>query len=322
MIKVELHCHLDGSLNIDSVQEMLKEQSLVFEREELKKKLEVRPDCTSLTEYLEKFDLPLLCLQTKEGLRRAAYELVRDVAMEDVKYIEVRFAPMLSTAKGLNCREVIESVVEGLDEAGREYGVFAFAIVCAMRHHSLEQNIEMLQNACEFLGNGVCALDLAGDESAFPTKMFRELFVQAKRWQMPFTIHSGECGSVENVREAIELGAKRMGHGIALEKSTELQRLCRKNRIGIEMCPTSNIQTKAVNDLAYYPLELFVKENIPVSINTDNRTVSGTTMTKEIQFVRERLHQPEEIILQCTKNAIETAFASDEVKHQLYQMIK
>lgn len=322
MIKVELHCHLDGSLNIDSVQEMLREQNLIFERDELKKKLEVRPDCTSLTEYLEKFDLPLLCLQTKEGLRRAAYELVRDVAVEQVKYIEVRFAPMLSTAQGLTCREVLESVVNGLEEAGREFGVFAFAIVCAMRHHLPEKNMEMLRVAREFLGNGVCALDLAGDESAFPTKQFRELFIQAKAWELPFTIHSGECGSVENVREAIELGAKRMGHGIALEKSMELQRLCRKNRIGVEMCPTSNLQTKAVNDLKSYPLELFVKEDIPVSINTDNRTVSGTTLTKEIQFVRERLHQPEEVILQCTKNAIETAFASDDVKHQLYQMIK
>lgn len=322
MIKLELHCHLDGSLNIDSVQEMLREQNLIFERDELKKKLEVRPDCTSLTEYLEKFDLPLLCLQTKEGLRRAAYELVRDVALEQVKYIEVRFAPMLSTAQGLTCREVIESVVEGLEEAGREFGVFAFVIVCAMRHHLPEKNMEMLRVAREFLGNGVCALDLAGDESAFPTKQFRELFIQAKAWEMPFTIHSGECGSVENVREAIELGAKRMGHGIALEKSMELQRLCRKNRIGVEMCPTSNLQTKAVNDLKSYPLELFVKEDIPVSINTDNRTVSGTTLTKEIQLVRERLHQSEEVILQCTRNAIETAFASDAVKHQLYQMIK
>lgn len=322
MIKVELHCHLDGSLNIDSVQEMLKDQGMIFTKEELRQKLEVRPDCTSLTEYLEKFDLPLLCLQTKEGLKRAAYELVRDVAAEDVRYIEVRFAPMLSTDKGLTCQEVIESVAEGLREAGQKYGVFASAIVCAMRHHTPEQNMEMFRVAREYLGSGVCALDLAGDESAFPTSSFRELFREAKKCGMPFTIHSGECGSVENVREAIELGAGRLGHGIALEKSIELQMLCRKHRIGIEMCPTSNLQTKAVNDLKYYPLEQFVKADIPVSINTDNRTVSGTTMTKEIELVKTRLHQPNEIILLCTKNAIETAFAEDDVKHQLYKMIK
>lgn len=322
MIRVELHCHLDGSLNIDFVEEMLEKQNIVVEREELKRRLEVRPDCTSLTEYLEKFDLPLLCLQSKEGLRRAAYELVRDVAKEHVKYIEVRFAPMLSTPNGLTCREVIASVVEGLHEAGSEYGIFASAIVCAMRHHTLQQNMEMLTAAREFVGKGVCALDLAGDESAYPTSAFRELFIQAKKWGIPFTIHSGECGSVENVREAIELGAKRLGHGIALEKSPELRRLCKERGIGIEMCPTSNVQTRAVDGLAVYPLKLFLDEGLLVSIHTDNRTVSGTTMSKEEIVAREELQLSEEEIRQCTKNAIVTAFASDEVKQQLLDMLK
>lgn len=322
MIKVELHCHLDGSLNIDFVEEMLKEQNIVIPREELEKRLRVSPDCTSLTEYLEKFDLPLLCLQTKEGLCRAAYELVREAAKEDVKYMEVRFAPMLSTAKGLTCSEVIASVVSGLCEAAEQYDVFASAIVCAMRHHSLEQNMEMLEAAREFIGKGVCALDLAGDESAFPTTLFRKLFEQAKEWGIPFTIHSGECGSVDNVREAIELGAKRLGHGIALEKSPELRRLCREKGIGIEMCPTSNLQTKAVESLAEYPLKRFLDEGLLVSIHTDNRTVSGTTLTHEEEILHEGLQLTHEELVRCTKNAIETAFASDEVKQELLDMMK
>lgn len=322
MIKVELHCHLDGSLNVDFVEEMLRDQKIFIPREELEEKLRVRPDCTSLTEYLEKFDLPLLCLQTKKGLERAAYELVRDAAKEDVKYMEVRFAPMLSTAKGLTCREVIASVVLGLQEAGDEYGVFAAAIVCAMRHHSLEQNMEMLEAAREFIGDGVCALDLAGDESAFPTYLFRELFIQAKEWGIPFTIHSGECGSVDNVREAIELGAKRLGHGIALEKSPELRRLCKEKGIGIEMCPTSNLQTKAVESLAEYPLKPFLEEGLLVSIHTDNRTVSGTTLTHEEEMLHKELQLTDAELVQCTKNAIETAFASDEVKQELLDMMK
>lgn len=321
-MRVELHCHLDGSLNIDSVQEMLKGQGILYEREELRKKLEVEPDCTSLTEYLEKFELPLRCLQTKEGLRRAAYELVRDVSKEGVRYIEVRFAPMLSTEQGLGCREVIASVVEGLKAGGQEYGVFASAIVCAMRHHSLEQNMQMLTEARGFIGKGVCALDLAGDESAFPTSLFRSLFVQAKEWGIPFTIHSGECGSVDNIREAIELGAKRLGHGIALEKGPELRRLCREKGIGIEMCPTSNLQTKAVDSFERYPLKQFVDEGLLVSIHTDNRTVSGTTLTDEEVIVREQLHMSQEIIVKCTENAIQTAFASDEIKEQLMEEIK
>lgn len=319
LIKLDLHCHLDGSLNVDSVLECFKEQGIDYEKTELERKLKVQPDCTSLTEYLEKFDLPLQLLQTSAGLRRATFELVRDASKENVKYIEVRFAPMLSVNGRLDCKKVIESVIDGLKEAEKQYGVYASVIVCAMRHHSIEENLKMLRVAREFLGHGVCALDLAGDESGFPTHLFREVFGEARRLDMPFTIHSGECGSVDNVREAIELGAKRMGHGIALQKRIELQMICRNKRIGIEMCPTSNLQTKAVEDLSFYPLEEFVKENIPVSINTDNRTVSGTTITQEIQLVMERLHQPEEVILQCTKNAIETAFADDAMKHELYQ---
>ena len=318
-MRVELHCHLDGSLNADFVQSQLAAKGIIMEREELERKLKVRSDCTSLTEYLEKFDLPLLCLQTKEGLNQAAYELVRDVARDDVRYIEVRFAPMLSTNQGLSCEEVIGSVVCGLKKGEQEYGVYASAIVCAMRHHSLEQNMEMLVATKPFIGNGVCALDLAGDESAFPTSLFRELFIQAKEWGIPFTIHSGECGSVDNVREAIELGAGRLGHGIALEKSSELRKMCKENGIGIEMCPTSNLQTKAVENLEHYPLKQFLDEGLLVSVHTDNRTVSGTTMAQEEALVKERLQISEEMWVQCTKNAIQTAFTSEEIKQKLME---
>lgn len=319
MKRVELHCHLDGSLNVDFVDAMLRKQGINIERKELEEKLKVKPDCTSLTEYLEKFDLLLQCLQTKEGLEQAAYELVMDAAKDDVAYIEVRFAPMLSTEKGLTCTEVIDSVVHGLKKGERESGTYAYAIVCAMRHHSLEQNLDMLKAAKPFVGKGVCALDLAGDESAFPTRLFRELFIQAKEWQIPFTIHSGECGSVDNIREAIELGARRLGHGIALEKSPELRLLCKEKGIGIEMCPTSNLQTKAVEGLDSYPLKQFLEEGLLVSVHTDNRTVSGTTMEQEEKLVKERLQISEEMWLQCTRNAIQTAFASEEIKQKLME---
>lgn len=316
MIKVELHCHLDGSLNVDFVDEMLREQGIIYEKDVLKEKLEVRSECRSLTEYLEKFELPLRCLQTKEGLRRGAFELIRDVAKEQVKYIEVRFAPMLSTDRGLSCQEVIESVVDGLKQGETTYGVYASAIVCAMRHHSLEKNMEMLEAARPFVENGVCALDLAGDESAFPTSLFRPLFEKAKEWGIPFTIHSGETGSVENVREAVELGAKRLGHGIALHKSSELMELCKEKRIGIEMCPTSNLQTKAIVDMKQYPLEDFLKRGLLVSIHTDNRTVSGTTMEKE------QLYFSEDVQKKCLLNAIETAFTTEEIKEELIGYLK
>ena len=316
MMKVELHCHLDGSLTVDFVERMLKKQGVVYEREELEKKLKVEENCSRLTEYLEKFSLPLMCLQSFEGLFEAAYELVRDVAKEGVKYIEVRFAPMLSTEQGLTCKEVIASVVEGLKAGEAEFGTYASAIVCAMRHHSIEQNLEMLTAAREFVGEGVCALDLAGDESMFPTKLFGELFEKAREWGIPFTIHSGECGSVDNIRLAIEYGAKRLGHGIALEKSEELRKLCKEKGVGIEMCPSSNLQTKAVEGFATYPLKMFFDEGLLVSIHTDNRTVSDTTLEKENSYFSK------EIVEKCTENAIVTAFASDKIKKELMEEFK
>ena len=316
MMKVELHCHLDGSMNPELIRELSGNKNLSIED------LQVTKECKSLTEYLQKFDLPLSCLQNAQGLEKAAYHFVEDVAKENVRYVEVRFAPMLSVNSQMDCRTVIESVIKGLEKAGREYSVYASVIVCAMRHHSEEQNMQMLKTAREFLGHGVCALDLAGDESMFPTKMFRELFRKASDWDMPFTIHSGECGSLENVKEAIALGAKRLGHGIALEQSYEIQELCRKKRIGIEMCPTSNLQTKAIKDFSHYPLSSFMKNGLLVSVNTDNRTVSGTTMTKELTLVKDILNESEENIRKCIENAIETSFADDQIKHELWKKNK
>lgn len=322
--KIELHCHLDGSLRPSLVRELLAEQGLLCPAasdEMLRQRLQVSRECRSLAEYLEKFDLPLACLQEKSGLYRAAYELMRDVSEENVCYIEVRFAPMLSTEHGLGCREVIACVAEGLKDGEREFGVAASAIVCAMRHHPMEKNLEMLRAAREFLGNGVCALDLAGDEAAFATSGFAELFREAVRLDMPFTIHSGECGSVENVRTAVELGAKRIGHGIALGRDRGLQEVLREKRIGIEMCPTSNLQTKAVDDYSEYPMAEFLKDGLLVTINTDNRTVSGTTLTKETEVAVRRLGLDEAAVRVCMENAVECAFAPDETKHELWRRL-
>lgn len=299
--KIDLHCHLDGSLTKSMIERHLGKKI----SEDM---LTVSKDCKSLTEYLEKFDIPVQCLQDAEGLEEGAYTFVKEIAGENIQYIEVRFAPMLSVHENLSCKEVIEAVRKGMERAKEEWKVQYGIIVCAMRNHSMEKNMEMLSCAKTYLGKGVCALDLAGDESAFPTKNFRELFWEAKRIGMPFTIHSGETGSLENVREAFELGAKRIGHGIALIKDPELMKAYARAGIGVEMCPTSNFQTKAVRSWDEYPLRQFVDAGIKVSIHTDNRTVSGTTMTKELTKIYEQYGRDEELIRTLLRNAAETAF--------------
>lgn len=299
--KLDLHCHLDGSLTRSMIERYLG-------KDISRDSLTVSEDCRSLTEYLEKFDLPLQCLQDEKGLEEGAYAFVDEIRKEKIEYIEVRFAPMLSVHQGLSCRQVIEAVQKGMERAKEDFGVSYGIIVCAMRNHSIEQNLHMLRCARGYLGHGVCALDLAGDESAFPTIQFWELFQEAKRLDMPFTIHSGETGSLENVREAWKLGARRIGHGIALKQDRELMGQFARAGIGVEMCPTSNFQTKAVKSWKEYPLLSFLEAGIKVSVNTDNRTVSGTTMTRELEKVYQQYGKDDQLLLTLLKNAAETAF--------------
>jgi len=311
MPKVELHCHLDGSMPLALVQKLSGNSAVT------KKDLQVEDDCDSLATYLEKFDIPCQCIQTKEGLQVASYTLLEDVAKENVKYIEVRYAPIFSTNEGLSLRDTMESVITGLKKGYEDFGVYANVIVCAMRHVGIEENIKMLKVARELLGEGICALDLAGDEAAHPNKEFKELFEQANAQEMPFTIHAGETGSVTNVREALQLGARRIGHGIALRQDEELIKEYVKRGIGIEMCPTSNLQTKAIYSWDDYPLLDFLDKGLKVSLNTDNRTVSNTTLTKEFAMIYESCGHNDDIIRKLQTNAIETSFASDDIKNEL-----
>lgn len=166
----------------------------------------------------------------------------------------------------------------------------------------------MIRIAREYLGNGVCAADLAGAEAIYPMSEFMELFGQAKKLGMPFTIHAGECGNVQNILDSVEVGALRIGHGIAMRGNSEVQKMIREKGIGVEMCPISNLQTKAVESESQYPLREFLDNGIKVTINTDNRTVSNTTMTKEFQFIQEHYRITDEEIRLMMINAVDTAF--------------
>lgn len=314
--KFELHCHLDGSVPVETIQELAGDKTISQDE------LMVEDSCQSLAKYLTKFEIPLRYMQSEYGLEQAAFGLMKAAAKENVKYIEVRFAPMLSVQEGLATRTVIESVFKGLQKGQEAYKIQFNMIVCAMRHHGLERNLTMLKTAREMIGEGVCALDLAGDEAAVATREYYDLFLQAQKWDMPFTIHSGECGSILNVKTAYELGAKRIGHGIALQKDRDLLLKFAEAKIGIEMCPTSNLQTKAVTKWEDYPVFRYLEHGLKASINTDNRTVSNTSMTRELEMVYESSKKfapnksGDEIIKQLLCNAVETSFAEDNQKHQ------
>ena len=308
--KVELHCHLDGSLSRNFIEKRLG-------RKVSQEELSVSDDCRSLNEYLEKFDLPGQCLMDEEGLREAGYDVLRSMHQENVCYAEVRFAPLLSETSGMDCRKVIEAVIAGMNKGKQDFGVEYGIITCAMRHHSAEENLRMLQITREYLGDGVCAADLAGAEALYPMSEFMDVFETVKKLGMPFTLHAGECGNVQNIIDSVEAGAGRIGHGIAMRGHRELQSELAKQGIGIEMCPISNLQTKAVQSTAEYPLREFLDAGLKVSINTDNRTVSNTSLAKELEFVQKTYGVSDEEIRKMMQNAVETAFARDDVKERL-----
>ena len=313
--KIELHCHLDGSLSRPFIEKRLG-------RTVRPEELSVSENCTSLNEYLEKFDLPGRCIMDEEGLSGAAYDLLSQMNEENVCYAEIRFAPLLSETKKMDSRKVIEAVISGMEQGKKDFGIEYGVIVCAMRHHSEEMNWRMIRTAREYLGSGVCAADLAGAEAIYPMSEFKNLFQNTHKIGMPFTIHAGECGSAQNIIDSVEAGARRIGHGIAMRGHSDLIKELAEKGIGIEMCPISNLQTKAVAGPEEYPIREFLNGGLKVTVNTDNRTVSDTTMTKELEFIQKTYGVRDEEVLLLMRNAVDAAFASDTVKEKLYRKLE
>ena len=312
--KVELHCHLDGSLSREFIERRLN-------RKVSQSELSVSDDCRSLNEYLEKFDLPGKCIMDEEGLSEAGYDVLKSMKQENVCYAEIRFAPLLSETEDMNCAKVIEALLAGLEKGKKDFGIEYGVITCAMRHHSEEENRRMIRTAREYLGYGVCAADLAGAEALYPMSEFMELFQETKKIGMPFTLHAGECGSVQNILDSVEAGAGRIGHGIAMRGHREVQKELQRKGIGIEMCPVSNLQTKAVESTKDYPMREFLDNGLKVTVNTDNRTVSNTTLTKELAFIQKTYGITDEEICLMMKNAVDVAFADDAVKERILKRL-
>ncbi|MCI5648921.1 MAG: adenosine deaminase [Fusicatenibacter sp.] len=313
--KIDLHCHLDGSLSKSFLEKRLG-------RTVLEEEITVSDECGSLKEYLEKFALPCSCLLDEEGLEAAGYDVLATMSLETVCYAEIRFAPLLSVTESMDCEHVIAALLRGLEKGKKEFGIEYNVITCAMRHHSEEENFRMIKTAREFLGAGVCAADLAGAEAQYPMSVFMELFRKTKNLGMPFTIHAGECQSAKNIEDAVRAGANRIGHGIAMQGNTRLKEMVRDAMIGVELCPISNLQTKAVKNPKEYPIREFLDAGIAVSVNTDNRTVSHTSLTRDLEWVQKMYEISDREIWLLMENAAKTAFVDDDKKADLCQKIK
>ena len=321
--KIDLHCHLDGSLSEQVIRELAGSAGIPLPagEQELSARLRVEDDCKSLAEYLCHFDIPVACLCSEQNLRRAALDVMRQAAEENVVYMEVRFAPLLCVRPGLSCEQVIESVVRGMEDARERYGILGGAILCGMRHDTVEDNIAMMKTGRAFLGQGVCAVDLAGDEAAHSVLEQKAFFEAAQKLAMPYTIHAGECGSAQSVRDALSLGTKRIGHGIAMRDDAKTRAFCRENGVGIEMCPVSNLQTKAVSSWEEYPLRSYLDEGLKATVNTDNRTVSNTSITRELRTLREKMALTDAEMVLLMRNAVEVSFLDADTQQTLLKEI-
>ncbi|MBR7044513.1 MAG: adenosine deaminase [Lachnospiraceae bacterium] len=318
MPKIDLHCHLDGSLPLPTAKRILKDLGEEWDEERLFEEMGVPDDCPSLAAYLACFDLPIRCLQTADALEMCARDMAVKAAEENTVYLEARFAPSTQLLGGLSVREAIEAVDRGLKRAERETGIMTGIIVCAMRHLPEETNLAMFRQAREMLGAGVSACDLAGDEASFPMHGFRTLFEEAVRLGLPFTVHAGECGSRANIREAIDLGALRIGHGTAASGDPALLELAADRGVGFEQCPTSNVQTKILPGFAGSPVREFMQAGVPVSIGTDNRTVSRVDLTEEFSKLSAFAGLTREEAEKIYFDSMSMAFAGDGVKERLF----
>lgn len=323
--KIELHCHLDGSVRANTIIDIAKNENITlpsFDENEIKKLVQVPEDCTSLNEYLKRFDLPNMIMQTKEGLERVAFELLEDAASENVKYIEIRFAPQLHTQGGLSFKEIIQSVINGVNKAEKIYDIRGNVILSCLRHMSVEDADLTVESGKEFLNKGVVAIDLAGpEEEGFAVK-FKSVIDKARGYSYKVTIHAGEAASGQNVIDAIKLlGAQRIGHGVRIKDMKEAYDLVKNNNVVLEMCPTSNIQTKAIEDFKQYPLLDFYKDDIKVTLNTDNRTVSNIDLTYEINLISDNFKFSNEDYKKIYLNSIDATFADEETKAWLRAFI-
>ncbi|MSP26478.1 MAG: adenosine deaminase [Myxococcales bacterium] len=308
--KSDLHVHLDGSLRLESILDIAAEQRIelpAHEPEALRRAMNLGQNCGSLVEYLKAFDVTLRVMQTEEALYRTAYELAEDAAKEKVRYMEVRYAPMLHTRRGLKLTGVVEAVLAGLRAARESFGIEANLILCGIRNISPDSSLEMAELAVAYKGRGVVGFDLAGAEYDHPAKHHRAAFQLVRDNNINCTIHAGEAYGPESIAQALHVcGAHRIGHGCRLREDGNLLHYVNDHRIPLEICPSSNVQTGAVKDLSRHPLKLYYDLGLRVTVNTDNRLVTDTTVSRELWLCHAKMGMP----LADIKNVIFAGFKS------------
>lgn len=319
---IDLHLHLDGSLSIKDFV-YLAEYHKFDLGDDFPKNIYVNPDCKSLEEYLEKFELPLKLLQDEYSIAYAVNSLVNRLYSMGYIYAEIRFAPQLHTREGMSQEKAVIAACTGLKEALKDKPDFnAKLILCAMRQSEYDVNLPAILLADKYRNFGVAACDLAGPEAFHRGDYYQDLFLEAQKRKLNITIHAGEaCGSDEVIRVIDLLGAKRIGHGVHLDLNRWNVIKMTQNKIYFEFCPTSNLQTTSLPSYEKVPLREFDRFGIAVTINSDNMTVSNTDVLKEYRHMYKTFNLQKYEVRHFLVNSINASFTSLEEKNKLMQLM-
>lgn len=313
---IDLHLHLDGSISFKTARKLAGMQGIPFpySDDELKRAMSVMSDCRDLNDYLERFQLPCSLLHIREALYLCAYELLDELHAQGLQYAEVRFAPQRSCSDGLTQYDAVKIVLRAIEDAPLQCGL----ILSMMRGDDTHRaNLETVEVAQAFHNKGVVAVDLAGAEALFPTRSFSEEFAKVNRSGVPLVVHAGEAAGAQSVREAVMAGARRIGHGVRALEDDDTIKMLAERQITLELCPTSNLNTGIFPSYEAYPLRRLMDAGIRVSINTDNITVSDTTLANEWRHMIKSQQLNEDEILRILSDTIDASFAPQQLKQQL-----
>lgn len=310
--KADLHCHLDGSLRLQSILDLAREADIPLgasDPDQLRALLHAGEVCRDLVDYLKAFDITCRVLQTEAALERAAFELAEDAAAEGVRYLEVRYSPILHTHRGLRLDQIVNAVLDGLLRAERVYPIRTGVIICGIRNIGPETSLRLAELAVAFKNRGVVGYDLAGAEENYPARDHQEAFRLILNNNINCTIHAGEAFGPDSISQAIHYcGAHRIGHGTRLKENGDLLNYVNDHRIPLEVCLSSNVQTRSAASFDAHPFRFYLDLGLRVTLNTDNRLITDTTVSQEYYLAASRYRLSIEELRWVVVNGFKSAF--------------
>ena len=318
--KAELHCHLDGSVRPSTLLELARDQHKAMPRDDAEALADfmlVR-DARDLEEYLERFSITLSVMQQAEALERIAYELAEDAAREGIRYLEARYAPILNVREGLTLEGVVEASLRGFARAARDHDIVSKVVICAIRNMPPTASLELAWLAVDYKNEGVVGFDLAGGEAGNPAALHAQAFAHCRAHGLPCTCHAGEADGAGSIAQAMHsCHAHRIGHGTHLIDDPVLMAEARDTGVAIECCLTSNLQTRAIPSIDAHPLRKYFEAGLQVSINTDNRLMSGTDLVSEYVLAARHLDFTLDELMRLARQGFTNAFLPDAEKQGL-----